>query len=190
MLRDLTLYEAREAYKRLRPDDHPKSYVFSDCECGKNGWSWGGFGRSYGPHDDWLEKISVIGPNGANLKELDPWFGVAPCMVDMTYLCRCGHRKGPEPPWDQSRTDFWNDPKLWDGIDPTKQMCWSKRESPSDRDDSDLPEPGDDRAKPRQRVSANLRHPKAPKSDTRLSRHDRREHSQRLAAASDCGEAA
>jgi hypothetical protein len=127
MLRDLDLVTARETYKRLRGEDHPKQYVFSDCKCGKYGWSWIGDGGSYGPHDDWLEKVEVIGPQGKSLEDLDPWHGVAPHIIDMTHLCRCGHRKGPEPKWDASRTDFWNNPKLWEGIDPTKQMCWRRR---------------------------------------------------------------
>lgn len=29
-----------------------------------------------------------------------------------------------EPKWDAKRADFWNNPKLWHGIDPTQQMCW------------------------------------------------------------------
>lgn len=31
--------------------------------------------------------------------------------------------------YSPTRPDFWNDPRLWDGItDPRKQMCWMDRE--------------------------------------------------------------
>ncbi len=123
MLRDLDLYTARETYKRLRPYEYPREHIFPDCEeCGRYGWSWSGGGATYSSNDDRLDKVEVIGPPGKNL---DPWHGVEPAIIDMTHLCRCGNRKPPVPTWDETRKDFWNNPKLWDKIDdPKRQMCW------------------------------------------------------------------
>lgn len=34
---------------------------------------------------------------------------------------------GPDEPfWDMTRTDFWNNPKLWWGIDPHSTWCWAR----------------------------------------------------------------
>lgn len=29
--------------------------------------------------------------------------------------------------WDARRKDFWNHPERWDGIDPHRDMIWTKR---------------------------------------------------------------
>jgi len=87
MLKHLDLRTARETYKRLMPDEHPKDYKFPDCErCRYRGLNSVGFGRSYGPNDDWLERVDAIGPEG---QELEPWKGVKPRLIDMSYMCQC-----------------------------------------------------------------------------------------------------
>lgn len=93
MLRDLDLFTARETYKRLRPEEHPEEWDIRKClRTGEKPTSWhGGFvmgsmGRSYGPHDDWLEKVEVVGPHGV---KLDPWHGVPPHIRVMRCQCGC-----------------------------------------------------------------------------------------------------
>ncbi len=119
MLSNLDLRTARETYKRLLPGERPEKRVFPDCQkCGEHEWSWGGW--CSGGDGDRLEKVEVVGPEG---EKLDPWFGVEPRIIDMGHLCKCP----PEPkPWDETRTDFWNNPKLWDGIDPVTRLCWQR----------------------------------------------------------------
>jgi hypothetical protein len=160
MLRDLTLYEAREAYKRLKPDTHPQKWVDPNCEkCKELAQRQGFYGssfvscRSYGPHDDWLDKVEVIGPSGL---ALDPWYGVEP-EIRHIYHCSC---PPPPLPWDETRADFWNNPKLWDGIDPTKQVCWQRK--PDEHIHSDGVGGGD--PKPDQRSPSDLRRSERAKS--------------------------
>lgn len=137
MLKNLDLRTARETYKRLLPSTYPVDHRFCEiCDKESGGsWSWGG-GYCSSSDSDRLEKVEALGPEGV---KLDPWHGVAPRVI---FHCRVGeprwnsrgemigrvpeHPK-PEPKWDASRADFWNNPKLWDGIDPTKKKCWQER---------------------------------------------------------------
>lgn len=141
MLQNLTLTMARETYKRLRPDERPERHIWpEECvECGNSGsWVWS-CGYGYTSSGDGLERVDVIGPPG---KQLDPWHGVKPIVIDMTYRAQCGRcgnngRPRPDAPklpttakpavarWDRKRTDFWNHPRLWDRVKDThRQPCW------------------------------------------------------------------
>lgn len=136
ILKNLDLRSARETYKKLLPSTHPEDHQFCE-ECSKK--NGGGFCYSSGwcssSNEDRLDRIEIVGPEGA---DLDPWHGVAPKVF---FHCDAGtpiwdnrgnlighvppHPK-PEPAWDEGRADFWNNPKLWEGIDPTRQMCWRR----------------------------------------------------------------
>lgn len=78
ILKNLDEHTARETYKRLRPDDHPKTYIPSK---GSVDTTYSYVGNSYGANDDWLQKVHVIGPEGI---ELDPWAGVEPRVVNLS----------------------------------------------------------------------------------------------------------
>lgn len=90
ILKDLDLFTAREAYKRLQPDTRPKKYNLGKClrtgeEAGSFSHSYG-WVSSFGKHDDWLEKVEAIGPSGL---ELDPWHGVQPRVIAAECDCGC-----------------------------------------------------------------------------------------------------
>lgn len=77
ILRDLSTPEARETYKRLKPDTRPEKHIWPEDRNSAIGtWS---MGRSYGPTDDWLDKVHIISHDGS---ELEPWHGVEPKIID------------------------------------------------------------------------------------------------------------
>lgn len=147
ILKDLDTYTARETYRRLCPDQAPREHIFPEEY---DGWEEDDaldeaewlfrfphfhrinfrFGQALcgysGSYDDRI-RIEVIGPEG---EELDPWAGVDPIIHDYRTprqkVGMEGKRQAEEDAkWDPSRTDFWNNPALWDGIDPRKGVCWS-----------------------------------------------------------------
>jgi len=78
ILRNLDTYTAREAYKRLRPDKRPEKIIWPAC----GGLSWSG-GYSHSINENAIAKVEIIGPAG---QDLDPWFGVAPRIVDLAAM--------------------------------------------------------------------------------------------------------
>lgn len=81
ILKNLDTRTARETYRRLKPDTRPKEYIYPTKE---DGYQGGGisYGHSFsmGSNDDRLSSVHVIAPAG---KQLDPWKGVDPEIVDL-----------------------------------------------------------------------------------------------------------
>lgn len=75
LLRNLTADLARQTYRKLRPDEHPKKYVNAPDS---GSFFLGGMSRIVRGGD--IAHIHILGPEGT---ELDPWKGVAPRIVDV-----------------------------------------------------------------------------------------------------------
>lgn len=178
ILRNLDLRTARETYKRLLPGTHPEDHQFCEQCSKKNGGirSWSGGGWCSSSDSDRLERVEAVGPEGV---KLDPWHGVKPRVI---FHCRVGepiwnnrgdvigyvppHPK-PELKWEEGRSDFWNNPKLWDGIDPTKQMCWQRKPDELLHNDG----AGSGGAEHHQRGASDLRGNKRPQGVSPQSRN-------------------
>jgi len=74
MIKNLDAPTARQSYRRLRPDRHPKEYI-NIPESG----SWTRNSISHCSDSD-IEKVDIIGPEGCELK---PWEGVKPHIIDL-----------------------------------------------------------------------------------------------------------
>lgn len=74
MLQNLDAPTARQAYRRLRPDQHPKKFINKP----EGGFSWSGGMRHCSDGD--IESVDILGPEGC---ELDPWRGVEPRIIDL-----------------------------------------------------------------------------------------------------------
>lgn len=72
ILKNLDTYTARETYKKLKPDECPKEYIWPAC--GQHTWS---SGRRIGGAE--IDRVEIIGPAG---QQLDPWQGVAPTVMN------------------------------------------------------------------------------------------------------------
>lgn len=77
ILKNLDAFSARECYKRLKPDSHPRQYI--NWVQQKRGLIAAGGWRNCQDGD--IVQVKIIGPEGA---ELDPWKGVPPKIIDLS----------------------------------------------------------------------------------------------------------
>lgn len=82
ILQNLDARTARQAYQRLMPDTRPVEYI-NVPESGSWGYCTGG--RIASRDDDWVQKVDILGPEGA---ELNPWHGVQPAIIDVDEIRR------------------------------------------------------------------------------------------------------
>ncbi len=74
MLQNLDASTARQAYRSLRPNEHPTKHINAE---GLSSWSSSGFRVC---NDSDIASVKIIGPEGA---KLEPWRGVEPRIIDM-----------------------------------------------------------------------------------------------------------
>lgn len=73
VIKNLDAPTARQAYRKLVPDERPKKYINTP----PGGWS---FGWQVSSRREDVDTVDILGPEGA---ELDPWKGVEPLVIDV-----------------------------------------------------------------------------------------------------------
>lgn len=86
IIKNLDAPSARQAYQKLLPRSHPERYLNPP----KNGSINWGSGGCFGPSDNAIDRVDILGPEGV---ELDPWRGVEPHYYDLSQ--RHQHSNGP-----------------------------------------------------------------------------------------------
>ena len=150
ILKNLDYATAVQTYRRLMPDQRPRTY--KRCDCNLRGLVSYGYGFIGGTERDCMKEVHAIGPEGAAFEPREGWEPIeedircdkciraeweAPCFTtaavmptrwsDLTLPDVPELKPAPQPE-PHATPDFWNDPERWDRIEnPHKEMFWEKQ---------------------------------------------------------------